>query len=76
MPFLAMWSLQLPLTTMIQEKAGSSFRNHLEQVTAAALRRNSRQAVRKLCESDASGQNGLVRSESSIKRICQQHNGT
>ena len=54
-PFLAMWSLQLPLTTMIQEKAGSNLRNHLEQVTASALRRNSRQAVRKLCGSDANG---------------------
>jgi len=55
MPFLAMWSLRLPLSTLIEEKAGPSFRSHLKQVTAAALRRNSRQAVRKLCETTSDG---------------------
>jgi len=58
LPFLQMWSLKLPLTVLIKEKAGANFRRHLEQVTAAALHRNNRQAVRKLCESD---QNGCLR---------------
>jgi hypothetical protein len=55
MPFLAMWSLHLPLTTLIDEQAGPNLRSHLQQVTAAALRRNSRQAVRKLCETEPNG---------------------
>ena len=76
MPFLAMWSLHLLLTAIIQEKVSSKLRNRLEQVTAAVLQRNSRQVVRKLCESESSGQKGSVSSESSFKRICRRHNGT
>lgn len=55
LPFLAMWSLRLPLETLMNEKAGPCLRSHLEQVTATALRRNSRQAVRKLCETEPNG---------------------
>jgi hypothetical protein len=55
MPFLEMWALKLPLSNLIECKGSSSLRRHLEQIRAIALRRNSRQAVRKLCESDASG---------------------
>lgn len=56
MPFLEMWALKLQLTRLIEEQAGSNLRNHLKQIAATALRRNSRQAVRKLCETDAKGQ--------------------
>lgn len=55
MPFLEMWALKLQLSSLIKDKASSTLRRHLEAITAVALRRNSRQAVRKLCETDASG---------------------
>ena len=55
MPLLPMWSARLPLERLIDQRANANLRNHLAQVTAAALRRDSRQAVRKLCELDGNG---------------------
>ena len=45
----------MQLSSLIKDKVSSTLRRHLEAITAVALRRNSRQAVRKLCETDASG---------------------
>ena len=55
MPQMPMWNAQLPLERLIDEHASANFRGHLSQVTEAALHRDSRQAVRKLCEADGSG---------------------
>lgn len=55
MPQMAMWVAQLPLERLIAEQASANFRSHLKKVTTAALQRDSRQAVRKLCEADGSG---------------------
>lgn len=55
MPQLPMWVARLPLELLIQQRASETFRSHLKTVTAAALQRDSRQAVRKLCEIDDSG---------------------
>jgi uncharacterized protein (DUF2252 family) len=55
MPLLEMWVAKLPLKELIGDRAKGSLKAHLKQVTAMALQRNSRQAVRKLCEVDESG---------------------
>jgi len=55
MPQLRMWVARLPMERLVDDRASANFRSHLKKVTAAALRRDSRQAVRKLCEQDASG---------------------
>ena len=55
MPLLSMWTARLPLQRLVDQRANANLHNHLAQVTAAALRRDSRQAVRKLCEADGSG---------------------
>ena len=55
MPMLPMWVARLPLERLIDQRASANLRCHLEGVIASALRRDSRQAVRKLCESDGSG---------------------
>jgi hypothetical protein len=55
MPFLTMWAAPLPLQRLIDQRPSANLRNHLTQVTTAALRRDSRQAVRKLCEADGNG---------------------
>ena len=55
MPFLEMWVAKLPLEEMVKQRTKGSLQSHLKQVTAAALQRNSRQAVRKLCEVDNTG---------------------
>ena len=55
MPLLPMWVARLPMQHLIDQRPSANLRSHLAQVTAAALRRDSRQAVRKLCEPDASG---------------------
>lgn len=52
---MPMWVAQLPLERFIDERASANFRTHLTQVTKEALHRDSRQAVRKLCEADGSG---------------------
>jgi uncharacterized protein (DUF2252 family) len=54
MPQMPMWVAQLPLERLIDEHASANFRGHLKKVTTAALQRDSRQAVRKLCEPDGS----------------------
>jgi len=56
MPQIPMWVAQLPLERLIDEHASANFRGHLKKVTTAALQRDSRQAVRKLCEPDGSGE--------------------
>ena len=55
MPLLEMWVAKLPLKELIGDRAKGSLKAHLKHVTAMALQRNSRQAVRKLCEVDESG---------------------
>ena len=55
MPFLEMWVLQLPLRQLIDQNRNANLNSHLKQVLANALRRNSRQAVRKLCTTDSNG---------------------
>ena len=52
---MPMWVARLPLERLIDEHASVNFRGHLKKVTTAALHRDSRQAVRKLCEADGSG---------------------
>jgi uncharacterized protein (DUF2252 family) len=56
MPLLPMWVARLPMERLVDQRASANFRSHLKKVTAAALRRDSRQAVRKLCEPDGSGE--------------------
>ena len=53
---MPMWVARLPLERLIDERASANFRTHLSKVTAAALQRDSRQAVRKLCEPDSRGE--------------------
>ena len=55
MPFSPMWAARLPLEPLIEERGSKNFRHHLRRVVASALHRDSRQAVRKLCETDANG---------------------
>ena len=55
MALLPMRVQRLPLQRLIDQRASANLRSHLTQVTATALRRDSRQAVRKLCEPDGSG---------------------
>jgi uncharacterized protein (DUF2252 family) len=52
---MPMWVARLPLEQLIDERASANFRSHLKKVTEAALHRDSRQAVRKLCEPYGSG---------------------
>lgn len=55
MPFLAMWVARLDLEQLISEVNSHSLKSHLKDVVKAAKRRNSRQAVDKLCESMTDG---------------------
>ncbi|MBD2421916.1 DUF2252 domain-containing protein [Cyanobium sp. FACHB-13342] len=55
MALMPMWVARLPLERLIDERASANFRTHLSQVTEVALHRDSRQAVRKLCEADGRG---------------------
>jgi len=55
MPLLQMWVARLDLERLLAESHDGCLQNHLRDVTAAARRRNSRQGVRKLCESDGAG---------------------
>jgi len=55
LPFLEMWVAKLPLEELMKQRTRGSLQSHLKQVTAMALQRDSRQAVRKLCEVDNSG---------------------
>ena len=56
MPFLEMWVLKLPLRQMIDQNSSANLKSHLKQVLASALRRNSRQAVNKLCTTNDNGE--------------------
>jgi uncharacterized protein (DUF2252 family) len=56
MPQIPMWVARLPLERLIDERSSANFRTHLSKVTTAALQRDSRQAVRKLCEPDSRGE--------------------
>jgi len=55
MPFAQMWVTKLPLQDLIDQRTGASLYAHLKKVVAMALHRDSRQAVRKLCELNSSG---------------------
>ena len=55
MPFMPMWVARLPLEALIKERGSRNFREQLRHLVAAALHRDSRHAVRKLCEADANG---------------------
>ncbi len=55
MPLMQMWVARLDLERLLAESHDGCLKNHLRVVTAAACRRNSRQGVRKLCESDGDG---------------------
>ena len=55
MPLMEMWVARLDLERLLAESHDGCLQNHLRVVIAAARRRNSRQGVRKLCESDGAG---------------------
>ena len=55
MPVQEMWVARLPLQRLIERDGSTNLRDHLRHVVATALRRNSRQAVGKLCEPDGAG---------------------
>jgi uncharacterized protein (DUF2252 family) len=55
MAFLEMWALKLPVRELVDQRKNANLRHHLQQVVATALRRNSRQAVSKLCVTNANG---------------------
>lgn len=56
MAFLPMWSYHLSEDRLFDRGGSKNIRQHLEVVISDALRRDSRQAVRKLCEVDSHGQ--------------------
>ena len=58
MPFLDLWVAKLDLDRLLEEGKNTCLKNHLKDVVAQARKRNSRQAVNKLCVSD--GQGGLI----------------
>lgn len=55
MDVIPMWVWRLDLDRLIAESPSRCLRDHLKDVVARALRRNSRQAAGKLCESDGAG---------------------
>jgi len=55
MPFLQMWSSQLSKQRLLDARGSKCFRSHLKDVVAIALKRDSRQAVKKLCQVDGLG---------------------
>lgn len=56
MPFGPMWSSHLSKQRLLDKGGSKNLRNHLKDVVSAALKRDSRQAVRKLCEIGDDGQ--------------------
>ena len=56
MAFFPMWSYHLSEDRLFDRGGSKNLRQHLEGVVTSALRRDSRQAVRKLCEVDSHGQ--------------------
>lgn len=55
LPMLPMWGLRLDLDQLIQRSISTNLRRHLDDVVEVARRRDSRRAVRRLCESDGRG---------------------
>ena len=55
LPVLKMWVRRLDLGRFIAETESKTLQRHVRALAAGAERRNSRQAVRKLCELDSSG---------------------
>ncbi len=55
MAFIPMWVSRLDLERLIAESSSPTLRKHIQDVVGRAMHRNSRQAVSKLCESDANG---------------------
>ena len=55
MPFVPMWISRLDLDRLINKSQCPALRKHIQSVVKSALQRDSRQAVRKLCESDGDG---------------------
>ena len=55
LPVLKMWVRHLDLGRFIAETESKTLQRHVQAFAAGAERRNSRQAVRKLCELDSSG---------------------
>lgn len=58
MPFWEMWHSHLSKQRLLDKGGSENLRNHLKGVVSSALKRDSRQAVRKLCEI---GDDGLYR---------------
>ena len=55
MPVLEMWVMRLDLERFIAETESKTLQRHVQALAARAEQRNSRQAVKKLCELDSSG---------------------
>lgn len=55
MPVLEMWVMRLDLEGFIAETESKILQRHVQDLSARAKQRNSRQAVSKLCELDSSG---------------------
>lgn len=55
LPFAAMWVWRPDLEALIAESPSRTLRQHLKAVVGRARRRDSRQAVNKLCEPDGHG---------------------
>ena len=55
MPFMPMWISRLDLDRLLDKSQCPALRQHIQSVVKSALQRDSRQAVRKLCEPDGDG---------------------
>ena len=55
LPLQQLWSLRLDVDRFIAELEPGPFREHLQTVSQQARRRDTRQALRKLCEPDREG---------------------
>lgn len=55
LPFIPMYVMRLDLEGLIAQSSSKNLQLHLNDVVQAAKRRNSREAVRKLCESGSDG---------------------
>jgi len=56
MPFMKMWPSHLSKQRLLDKGGNKNLRNHLKDVVSAALKRDSRQAAKKLCEIGADGE--------------------
>lgn len=55
MPFVPMWVSRLDLECLIDKSESHTLQKHIQSVVKSALQRDSRHAVRKLCEPDGEG---------------------